>query len=327
MEILTENPLIIVAIILALLAFIAYKLSKTGNKKSNKNADAKVAKKEELNADENKSDLGEESQENIEKTEIETEKTNKSNKKKKLKRLKPEITKVYEKKQLQTTSESMTKILEEKNSKEEEILKSMQFVKSSNNVAKLKPLTASEIEAREAKILEAEMQKFENADNNLQEADFFNEKLDDSLKSSHFDRTRRLSKMIKNNELDDLFCSHISEKYMKMDDIQKHLRNCDEIQEKLFHRVAETLANSEMKVSVDDNGNVKDQDSKESKLAMQESKRRELLAKFMTETSQEEIQAECDVDELMQEEIDLSAKNILVVDAILKRKGKKSVCK
>lgn len=325
MEILMQNPLIIVAVLLALLAFIAYKLSKSGNKKSSKKTDANVAKKEESKDSETKADLGEKGQENIEKTE--TEKPNKSSEKKKLKRLKPEITKVYEKKQLQTTSESMNKILEEKNSKEEEILKSMQFVKSSNNISKLKPLTASEIEAREAKILEEEMQKFKNADGDVQETNFFNEKLDDSLKSSHFDRTRRLSKMIKNGELDDLFCSHISEKYMKMDDIQKHLRNCDEIQEKLFHRVAETLANSEMKVSVDDNGNVKDQENKESKLAMQESKRRELLAKFMTESSQEEMQAECDIDELMQEEIDLSAKNILVVDAILKRKGKKSVCK
>lgn len=325
MEILMQNPLIIVAVLLALLAFIAYKLSKTGNKKSSKKTDANVAKKEESKDSETKADLGEKGQENIEKTETET--PSKSSEKKKLKRLKPEITKVYEKKQLQTTSESMNKILEEKNSKEEEILKSMQFVKSSNNISKLKPLTASEIEAREAKILEEEIQKFKNADGDVQETNFFNEKLDDSLKSSHFDRTRRLSKMIKNGELDDLFCSHISEKYMKMDDIQKHLRNCDEIQEKLFHRVAETLANSEMKVSVDDNGSVKDQENKESKLAMQESKRRELLAKFMTESSQEEMQAECDIDELMQEEIDLSAKNILVVDAILKRKGKKSVCK
>lgn len=324
MEILIENPLFVIVILLLVLALIAYKLSKSGNKKSSKESQVKteIVVKKDTNVSEGKSDLIEENQTNIEQTEVDIEKTNKSREKKRLKKLKPEITKVYEQKQLQTTDESMNKILEEKNSKEEEILKSMQFVKSSGNVSKLKPLTASEIEARETKILE-ELKNFSS----VSETDFFNQKVDDSLKSSHFDRTRRLSKMIKNEELDDLFCSHISEKYMKMDDIQKHLRNCDEIQEKLFHRVAETLANSEMKVSVDGNGNVNDQEDKESMIVMRESKRRELLAKFMTESSQEEIRAECDVDELMQEEIDLSAKNILVVDAILKRKGKKSACK
>lgn len=308
MEFLKQNPLFLLAVILVVLAFLAKIISKPNKKKKaeNKPVEAKTEKVEQVEQPE--------SQEQVIQTETVQEETKKE--KKKLRRLKPEITKVFEKKELQPTDDSKTKILEEKSQKEEEILKSMQFVKSSKNVERLKPLTASEIEERERLRLEQELLAQET-----EQFDILEEKVDLKNKSTHFDRTRRLSKMIKEDSFDDMFCSHISEKYMNMDDLEKHIRNCDEIQSKLFNRVAETIVNSEIRLTNDTNGNNNERNLQLDEI---EKRRREQVSKFLKEINESSEEEEYDFDELVEEDVDLSARNILIVDAILKRKGRKN---
>ena len=309
MEFLIQNPLFLLAAVLVVLAFLAKIISKPNKKKNaeNKPAEAKVDKTEKV-------DVPAE-EEQVVQTETVQEEVKKE-KKKKLRRLKPEITKVYEKKELQPTDDSKNKILEEKSQKEEEILKSMQFVKSSKNVERLKPLTASEIEERERLRLEQELLAQET-----EQFDILEEKVDLENKSTHFDRTRRLSKMIKEDSFDDMFCSHISEKYMNMNDLEKHIRNCDEIQSKLFNRVAETIVNSEIRLTNDTNGNNNERNLQLDEI---EKRRREQVSKFLKEINESSEEEEYDFDELVEEDVDLSARNILIVDAILKRKGRKN---
>ncbi len=309
MEFLMQNPLILIAAVLVVLAFLAKIISKPNKKKKaeNKPVEAKTEKVEQVEQPE--------SQEQVIQTETVQEETKKE--KKKLRRLKPEITKVFEKKELQPTDNSKNKILEEKSQKEEEILKSMQFVKSSRNVERLKPLTASEIEERERLRLEQELLAQET-----EQFDILEEKVDLENKSTHFDRTRRLSKMIKEDSFDDMFCSHISEKYMNMNDLEKHIRNCDEIQSKLFNRVAETIVNSEIRLTNDTNGNNNERNLQLDEL---EKRRREQVSKFLAEMDDSlDSQDEYNFDELIEEDVDLSARNVLVVDAILKRKSRKN---
>ena len=301
MEFIFQNPLILLGIVLMLLILSVYFISKTGNKKSSnkKTEDKKEAVSQDSVADGEQGALPQD---------------DKNAKKKKLKKLKPEITRVYEKKQLQSKVEKVDSV-DDKSAEEEELLKRMQFVKSSGKVSKLKPYVSEKIE--------------ENFENVVEEQPVFDnlvQEVEELKTSTHFDRTRRLSKMIKDDTFDDMFCSHISEKYMNMDDIEKHIRNCSEIQEKLYHRAAETMANSEVKVSINDDGKVNENIDRIGLKSVVEEKKREALANFMFAAGEykESVEADYDYEDIVSGEVDLSARNILVVDALLKRKGKKS---
>ena len=119
-----------------------------------------------------------------------------------------------------------------------------------------------------------------------------------------------------------MFCSHISEKYMSMDDLEKHIRSCDEIHNKLFQRVADTLVNSEIRLTNDVNGNNNERNIHKDEI---ERRRREKIASFIAEANNvQDISVENELDEIIEEDVDLSARNIILVDIILKRKGKKS---
>ena len=310
MEILFQNPLFLVSIVLVILVVILKVILKPAKKKNDNN-------KVEIVTTEQSNPVDEGEKEDPTQAEIIQQGTEKQEKKK-LRKLKPEITKVYEKKELKPTDESKNKILEEKSKKEDDILKSMQFVKSSKNIERLKPLTAAEMEERERLRIEQEM-----LDEGLDQIDIFDEKIDLKNKSKHFDRTRRLSKMIKEDSLDDMFCSHISEKYMNMDDLEKHLRNCDEIQSKLFNRVAETLVNSEIRLNNDVDSNNHEKSIQIDEL---ERRKREKIASFISESNnlKDLIIEENELDDIIEEDVDLSAKNILIVDTILNRKGRKN---
>lgn len=305
MQFLIDNPMLLLAIALAAMAVCAYFIVKP-RKRNN------VVKSESSDLKEPiaKSDSPEESEKNdeSEKSENDGESKDENNErnKKRLKRTKPEITHVYEKKKIQTKIHEEQK--EEGISKaEEELLKRMQFVSSSGKVSRLKAYTQPE-ELVEQDVIESVAVLKEEA-------------IEEKKKTSHFDRTRRLSNMIKEGSLDDMFCSHISEKYMNMDDIERHLKTCNEVHEKLFERAAETMANSEAKVSISDDGKVKELSDKTSMKTWLEERRRQELAKFMVQDSQ--AQESVSDEEIVDDGFDLSARTVLVVDSILKRKGKK----
>lgn len=148
-------------------------------------------------------------------------------------------------------------------------------------------------------------------------------------KAQHFDRTRRLSKMIRDDAFDDMLEAHISGHYLNIDE-KRHLRISDDFSEKLFDRAMKTLSNSDVKVLVDD------ADSEEKpfekmrgdKAYMKEwlaERRRENMANFITVTDQSSNESGLDEEDIekLENEIDLSSKNIIVVDSIVNRKGKR----
>ena len=247
--------------------------------------------------------------------------------KKKLRRFKPEIVRVYEKKEYHKKEENKQTDLNEKAEEEQELLKTMQFVKTTRKVSRLKPNVIND-----ENNLENLIENFYSNDEILNESvDHYNtdnsELNHNSIKqegSHYFDKSRRLSKIIKDGNFDNMFCSHISEKYMNMDAIQRHIRNCSEFQEKLYERASRTLANSQSKVSVDVDGKIKPlTDNYKSEL---ENRKRQELAKMMIVSEEDDKTInEDDLIDNINDELNLSARNILIVDSILNRKGKKSV--
>ncbi len=311
MEFLLQNPLLLVSLVLVVMVGLAYIIVKPRKKKNT------VAEKIKNNNDENKITVSEQSEEseqskNVTENNI-NEESSKKKEKKKLKKLKPEITRVYEKKKLKTKEEN-SENKEELSPIEEEFLKKMQFVKTSKNISRLKPYTA------EQQIEAENIEELTLAPHECEECGEVHKP------SSYFDRSRRLSKMIQESSFDDMFCSHISEKYMNMDDISRHIRNCDEIEQKLFERAAKTMANSEVKVNITDDGKVKELSDKDSMKSWLEERRRQELAKYVTSNNEEVVNLSVDYDfeDLTQGEFDLSARTVLIVDSILNRKGKKT---
>lgn len=307
MEFLFQNPLILLAIVLIVMAGLAKVIIKPRKKKT---AETKVSKVKDSNKI---TETTGEPDTNIGAPVSESEEIKEEKKKRKLKKLKPEITKVYEKKKLKSKEETEEK-KEDLSQIEEEFLKRMQFVKTSKTVSRLKPYTEEEMmqQIQQEQISELTMAE--------EECPICKEE----HKSSYFDKSRRLSKMIQDGSFDDMFCSHISEKYMNMDEISRHIRNCDEIEEKLFERTARTMANSESKVSVTEDNKINQLKDKDSMKAWLEERRRQELAKYVKSNNEDVGTGDSfDYEDLIQDDVDLSARNVLVVDSILNRKGKK----
>ncbi|MBR7172379.1 MAG: hypothetical protein IKD36_01120 [Clostridia bacterium] len=302
MEYILQNPLILVALILVVMVGLAYIIVKPRKKQAKKDDKKPESESETKAPDDVAADANVTASESEDKP---------KKKKKKLRKLKPEITHVYEKKKLKSKEEQPEEKQEDLSPIEEEFLKRMQFVKTSKNISKLKPYTVKE-EIVEEHIEELTMPETE-------EKCVFCE---ESHKSSYFDRSRRLSKMIKDGTFDDMFCSHISEKYMNIDDISRHIRNCDEIEEKLFERAAKRMANSEAKLSISEEGKVQKRSSKDDVMALSEERKRQEIAKFVTSKNEEYQVGDYDYEDIVHDDVDLSARNILVVDSILNRKGK-----
>lgn len=299
MEFLFQNPLILVSLVLVVMIGLAYIIVKPRKKKNTKQENEKP-KSENITET-----TGEPQTSDGTPVSASEDNSNQQKKKKKLKKLKPEITKVYEKKKLKSKEEKKP---EELSPIEEEFLKKMQFVKTSKNISRLKPYIQEEV-IEENNIDELTVPPIEESV--VQE------------KKSRFDRTRRLSKMIKEGTLDDMFCSHISEKYMNMDDISRHIRNCDEIEQKLFDRAAKTMANSESKIAISEEGKIQTLSDKDSMKAWLEERRREELAKFVAANNENVgLDNGYEYEDIVQDDVDLSARNVLVVDSILNRKGK-----
>ena len=219
---------------------------------------------------------------------------------------------------MQKKEEKSEKLSDLKEKEEQELLKKMQFVKTSKTVSRLKPYTIDELN-----------EKLNEENNvNTHEVEDVQSMVSEVEKSTHFDRTRRLSKMIKEDMFDDMFCSHISEKYMNMDAIEKHIQNCDEIQNKLFERAAKTIAYSNSKVSISEDGKINQINNRDNLKSIIEEKRREELAKMMIDSNQEnKYISEDELIDNIHDDFDLSARNVLIVDSILNRKGKKNVKK
>lgn len=117
-----------------------------------------------------------------------------------------------------------------------------EFVNVSKNVSRFKGLVAKEEEIKEL-VNEAEKDQFGFVTEPQENCEFC------EAETKHFDHSRRLSKYIKENNFDGMFASHISDYYMKMDDIDKHIGAGNKRLEKLYDKASKTLDNSEKRLS------------------------------------------------------------------------------
>lgn len=298
-EWLNENPLVVLAVLVLIIFVLMFAFVKVKKKKPAKKEEPKVEKKEESKEPEESSDSAETTEEPPIKIRAKWAKT------------RPQIEQIYKR--------SVAKAEAEK--KEETDVfegKEAQFVKSTNKVAKF--VGFQEVQKKEEELIEKVVQEME--EQQAQECEIC------KPKTVHFDRTRRLSKMIRDDAFDDMLESHISEHYLNIDE-KRHLRISEDLSEKLFERAMKTLSNSDVKVLVDKEDSVDkplekmrgDKDFMKQWLA---DRRRENMATFISSVDGDSV------EELSPEEIDaiendisLNPKNIIVVDSIVNRKGKR----
>ena len=317
--ILNSNPFALLAIgvvIVFTLMFIFVRPDKKKSKKSGKESDKKQeasAKQEKTDGDEkSKSETAEpEKEQNVteEVTKETQESTAKSKKKVKKAKTKPEITQVY-----QRTEKK--EVVQEKTADDgisEEMLSKAQFVNTSKKVSKFagfKEDTAPEETFVEDGLISEEMGT-ELADN-----------CDDCKRIiKHFDHSRRLSKIIKDDSFDQMFMEHLTEHYMNMD-IHRHLRDIDA---KIYEKASEMLSNSDAKVLVeDDSSDIPVEQIKNDREFMKtwlETRKRQEYESLVA-SAKEEYNDEM-VDRIITHDVKINAKNLVMASAVMNRKSLK----
>lgn len=321
-----QNPMLMFVSIFVVVCLVCIFLLKRGDKKKKKSS--KTTKKTTIKKDD-KTKEPEKIDENIivkqeeiasEDNEIQEETTNisedtqekssqKDNKskikrKKLVKRLKPEITRVYERQEHKNETNADAEYLP--SISEEELLSGMHFEQTDGGVSKL------------IKTQKSDTQDFEQEIPDFEE---FILPASSETKSNHFDKSRRISRCVECGSFDDMFCSHISKHYLDIN-ADRHLKIGDNFDEKLYDRAMSVIAHSSAKIDsgiTADSQNADGLSRKESMKSWIENKKREEFAKLsvISNNQPETVVELCDHDEL-----NLSTKNILVVDALLNRKGK-----
>ena len=246
-------------------------------------------------------------------------KRKKSAKQKKLKKIKeqPKISKVYERVETKHKQED-AKIVEPDIS-EEELLKKMQFVNTSKTVSKLvknEPVQEGMVDENNEEIIHEHV--------HTGDGPCVVEEIAKLKKHGHFDRSKRLSRCIKENDFDNMFESHISEDYMNIN-VDRHLNIGKDFSSSLYERASKTLANSDAKILIDNDDAPNKllnsaSDYNDSMKVWLENRRREELAKFMlNHDSDGNDESNFDVEDF---EINgISAKSLMVGQAVMKRKG------
>lgn len=321
-EYLNERPFLVLfvgVVIVFVLMFIFVKPGKKKKKTSDKKQKDSTDKVDEKIKEESKVVVSDD----VKKIDAKDGQTTEIKKRKKIHKSsqKPEVTQVYKRttSTAETVSEKPAHVLEEE-SRLDSLEKRAQFVKSSNKVSKF---------VGWSDIIEDEMQAIEA----IAQDEFLTEENDKPCEichdttARHFDHSRRLSKMIQDDSFDDMLQAHISEKYLNFNS-DRHLSLSGNFEEKLYERALKTLSNSDVKVLVDDEKyDVPVEQLRNDKLFMREwleDRKRVELAKLMIpqdEIHQDDVNEE--FAERVKHDIDLSPKNIVVVDALLKRKGRK----
>ncbi len=318
--ILNSNPFALL-VVGVLIVFVLMFIFVRSDKKKSKNASKKTNEKQESATKKETADGGEkaktEKDDNSEKQTItekseeeKSEETSNAEKKKKVKKAKtkPEITQVYqrtEKKQVQEINKADDGI-------SEEMLSKAQFVNTSKKVSKFagfKEDIPKEVVADDGLISDETM-------------DAITDNCDDCKRIvKHFDHSRRLSKIIKDDSFDQMFMEHLTEHYMNMD-VARHLRDIDE---KIFERASEMLSNSDTKVLVEDENigipveQIKnDKDFMKTWLA---DRKRQEQASLMG-SSQEEIEDSA-INHITTNDLNLNVKNLVVASVVMNRKSLK----
>ena len=135
--------------------------------------------------------------------------------------------------------------------------------------------------------------------------------------------------MIRDDSFDDMLESHISGHYLNIDE-KRHLRISEDFSEKLFDRAMKTLSNSDVKVLVDtedsqDKPFEKMRGDKDFMKQWLADRKRENMAAFVSSIDNEDSKDELTAEEIesIENDISLNPKNVIVVDSIINRKGKR----
>lgn len=288
------------------------------NKTEDKQEKPKEEKTEKIDKDESKTEETKEQTEKKETDEGETQ-TKKEKPKRSVEKLykrtvlEPEETKTEEP---QTSTSSIS---------EEELLSKMEFVRSSKKVSKLVKVSKNEPLAEELETMvtdEPYLPPPEDASEQVKKS-----RRNYHLKEhkSHFDKSKRLSKFVEQDNFDDMFDSHISDDYLDID-VSRHLDTSEDVLTRLFDRASKTIAGSSVRLVSDDDdeekANIKTDKAVEE--AYLEKKKREIFAQMISEENGEDYISEdmklgeIDIDESMK----LDTRTILVADALINRKGK-----
>ena len=193
----------------------------------------KVAKKQPK--EEKKEDVKQEPEKVEVKEEVAEEKTQEEEKKDKKADKKPKIVQVYKREsRVKEDSGEKKKVLDPIYDRD------VEFVNTSKNISKFKSFV--------------EETKNEEVVENKDDFGFVEDKVDDceycETSVKHFDHSRRLSKAIKEDNFDNMFDSHLSDKYLNINS-EKHLKLDDEFDKKLFKRTEKMLEDSYSKVNND----------------------------------------------------------------------------
>lgn len=200
------------------------KAEKTSQKEENiatEKSDSSEEKKEETNS-KTKEDL------NKEKTQNEDKNSQKDDKK-------PKIVQIYKRERSENKEEKSEKIDPIYN-------RNIEFVNVSKNVSKFKSFTDEAIDNTELDDINGEKDEFGFVRDNQDDCEFCEDKV------KHFDHSRRLSSVMKDDNHDDMFASHISDKYLNINS-EKHLKLDEKFHNMLYSRMADMVINSKSKIN------------------------------------------------------------------------------
>ena len=298
-EWLNENPLVVFGFLAVIIFVLMYAFTKVKKKKPVKKEEPKVEKKEEPSATE------ESSTETPEEPPIKI--------RAKWAKTRPQIEQIYKRAVAKAEAEQKKEDIDEFEGKE------AQFVKSTGKVAKF--IGFQEVQKKDEEFVEKAVQEMqEQAEQDCAICE---------PKMTHFDRTRRLSKMIRDDAFDDMLEAHISGHYLNIDE-KRHLRISEDFSEKLFDRAMKTLSNSDVKVLVDtedsqDKPFEKMRGDKDFMKQWLADRKRENMAAFVSSIDNEDSKDELTAEEIesIENDISLNPKNVIVVDSIINRKGKR----
>ena len=314
---LNSNPFALLAVGVVIVFILMFIFVRPDKKKSNKNVDKKKeevkATKQEKAEDEEKintEDVDKNKDENVTESSVdEDEEENSVNsKKKKVKKAKtkPEITQVYqrtEKKEVVNENVSDDGI-------SEELLSRAQFVNTSKTVSKFAGFNAEQKEDVDDELISEEFS--EEISGNCEECKRI---------ITHFDRSRRLSKIIKEDSFDQMFMDHLTDRYMNID-VNKHLHDIDK---RIYERASEMLSNSDVKVLVDsEDSDVPVHEIKNDKDFMRawlESRKTQQYESLLS--SDADLKSEIATERFVNNDVKITAKNLIVSNAVMNRKGLK----
>lgn len=219
---------LVCTIAVLLVLYFIFKALPTKVKKKESKEPEKKSEPAVLKTEENEVEKTEEIKDSEEKSQ-EVEKKDKKEDKK------PKIVQIYKREQKSESGEKKPRALDPIYDR------NVEFINTSKNIAKFKSFAE-----------ETKEEDVENA-NSSDEFGFVQDVQDDCVfcedNVKHFDHSRRLSKAIKEDNFDNMFDSHISEKYLNINS-DRHLKIDEKFSDGLFSRTAEMMNNSLGKLNV-----------------------------------------------------------------------------